>query len=113
MDATARRAAPACCGAPGPRLRWPSSSSYTDQHSRWRAVESHDQAPVGRYAARAVRLVRVVPRLEGNPGVMASIRHEIAIDAPPEHIWDVLRDVGAVHERLLPGRVTATRVERD
>ncbi|WP_199195802.1 hypothetical protein [Nocardia sp. MDA0666] len=36
---------------------------------------------------------------------MATIRHDIAIDAPPQHIWDVLRDIGAVHERLLPGRV--------
>ncbi|MEU7879462.1 SRPBCC family protein [Microbispora bryophytorum] len=44
---------------------------------------------------------------------MASIRHEIVIDASPEHIWDVLRDVGAVHERLLPGRVTNTRLEGD
>jgi hypothetical protein len=44
---------------------------------------------------------------------MASIRHEIVIDAPPEHIWDVLRDVGAVHERLLPGRVMGTRLEGD
>jgi hypothetical protein len=44
---------------------------------------------------------------------MASIRHEIMIDAPPEHIWDVVRDVGAVHERLTPGRVTATRIEGD
>ncbi|GAA2085957.1 SRPBCC family protein [Actinomadura alba] len=44
---------------------------------------------------------------------MASIRHEILIDASPEHIWDVLRDVGAVHERLLPGRVTSTRIDGD
>ncbi|MFI6787187.1 SRPBCC family protein [Nonomuraea sp. NPDC050383] len=44
---------------------------------------------------------------------MASIRHEIVIDASPEHIWDVLRDVGAVHERLLPGRVAGTRIEGD
>jgi uncharacterized protein YndB with AHSA1/START domain len=42
---------------------------------------------------------------------MASIRHEIVIDASPEHVWDVLRDVGAVHERLLPGRVAGSRVE--
>jgi carbon monoxide dehydrogenase subunit G len=44
---------------------------------------------------------------------MASIHHEIVIDASPEHIWDVLRDVGAVHERLLPGRVSGTRIEGD
>ncbi|GAA4484630.1 hypothetical protein GCM10023191_008030 [Actinoallomurus oryzae] len=44
---------------------------------------------------------------------MASVRHEIVIDASPEHIWNVLRDVGAVHERLLPGRVTSTRIEGD
>ncbi|MET7465584.1 SRPBCC family protein [Nonomuraea sp. NPDC005501] len=44
---------------------------------------------------------------------MASIRHEIVIGASPEHIWDVLRDVGAVHERLLPGRVAGTRIEGD
>ncbi|MFF5207653.1 SRPBCC family protein [Streptosporangium sp. NPDC000396] len=44
---------------------------------------------------------------------MASIRHEIVIDASPEHTWDVLRDVGAVHERLLPGRVAGTRIEGD
>ncbi|KAA9376748.1 SRPBCC family protein [Microbispora cellulosiformans] len=44
---------------------------------------------------------------------MASVRHEIVIAASPEQIWDVLRDVGAVHERLLPGRVTGTRIEGD
>ncbi|MEU8378971.1 SRPBCC family protein [Streptosporangium sp. NPDC048865] len=44
---------------------------------------------------------------------MASIRHEIVINSSPEHIWDVLRDVGAVHERLLPGRVVDTRLEDD
>jgi hypothetical protein len=42
---------------------------------------------------------------------MASVRHEIVIDASPEHVWDVLRDVGAVHERLLPGRVAGSRVD--
>jgi len=44
---------------------------------------------------------------------MASIRHEIVIEASPEHIWDVLRDVGAVHKRLPPGRVADTRIEGD
>jgi uncharacterized protein YndB with AHSA1/START domain len=44
---------------------------------------------------------------------MASIRREILIGAPAELVWDVLRDVGAVHQRLLPGRVMATRIEGD
>jgi hypothetical protein len=44
---------------------------------------------------------------------MASIRHEIVIGVPSEFAWDVLRDVGAVHERLLPGRVAASRIEGD
>ncbi|WP_040810705.1 SRPBCC family protein [Nocardia concava] len=42
---------------------------------------------------------------------MATIRHEVAIKAAPQHIWDVIRDIGAVHERLLPGRVADTRIE--
>jgi hypothetical protein len=42
---------------------------------------------------------------------MATIRHEVVIKAAPQHIWDVIRDIGAVHERLLPGRVVRTRVE--
>ncbi|WP_433756377.1 SRPBCC family protein [Nocardia sp. CA-135398] len=42
---------------------------------------------------------------------MATIRTEIVIEASPQHIWDVLRDVGAVHTRLLPGRVADTRIQ--
>src|SRR5437867_2224246 len=42
---------------------------------------------------------------------MASIRKEILVDACPEDVWDVLRDVGALHTRLVPGFVTDTRLE--
>jgi hypothetical protein len=42
---------------------------------------------------------------------MASIRKEIHIDAPGDLVWDALRDVGALHERLVPGFVTDTRME--
>src|SRR5690348_14109658 len=42
---------------------------------------------------------------------MASIRREITIDAPPEHVWDALRDWGAVHRRLVPGFVVDARVD--
>ena len=42
---------------------------------------------------------------------MASIRREIHIDAHPETAWAALRDVGALHIRLVPGFVTDTRLE--
>ncbi|HEX3563680.1 MAG TPA: SRPBCC family protein, partial [Solirubrobacterales bacterium] len=42
---------------------------------------------------------------------MASIRKEIQIDAPPEKVWDAVRDFGALHERLVPGFVTDCRMD--
>ena len=44
---------------------------------------------------------------------MASIRVETVVAAPPAAVWAAIADVGAVHERLLPGRVVATRMEGD
>jgi len=42
---------------------------------------------------------------------MASIRKEIRIAASADRVWDALRDVGALHTRLVPGFVTDTRME--
>jgi len=42
---------------------------------------------------------------------MASIRKEVLINAPSEIVWDALRDVGALHTRLVPGFVTNTQLE--
>jgi uncharacterized protein YndB with AHSA1/START domain len=42
---------------------------------------------------------------------MATIRKEVGIEAPPQHVWEALRDVGALHTRLVPGFVVDTRVE--
>lgn len=42
---------------------------------------------------------------------MASIQREVHIEASPETAWDALRDVGALHHRLVPGFVTETRLE--
>jgi len=42
---------------------------------------------------------------------MASIRKEILVDNTPERVWDALRDVGKVHERVAPGFVVATQME--
>ena len=44
---------------------------------------------------------------------MASIRREISVAARAAEIWDAVRDVGAVHERLAPGFVTDTRMDGD
>jgi hypothetical protein len=42
---------------------------------------------------------------------MAAIRKEILTAARPERVWDALRDVGALHTRLVPGFVVDTRLE--
>lgn len=44
---------------------------------------------------------------------MASIRKEILIEARPDDVWDALRDFGALHKRLVPGFVVATRLDGD
>ena len=44
---------------------------------------------------------------------MASIHKEIAVEARPEDVWDAVRDVGAVHERLAPGFVTDVKMDGD
>lgn len=42
---------------------------------------------------------------------MASIRKEIQTAARPDQAWAALRDVGALHTRLVPGFVVDTRLE--
>ncbi len=42
---------------------------------------------------------------------MASIRKEIVIHVRPERVWDAVRDIGALHTRLVPGFVTDVRMD--
>lgn len=42
---------------------------------------------------------------------MASIRQEIEVAASPAQAWDALRDVGAIHQRLVPGFVVDAKLE--
>jgi carbon monoxide dehydrogenase subunit G len=42
---------------------------------------------------------------------VASIRKDIVTTAAPEKVWDVVRDVGALHTRLVPGFVVDTQLE--
>jgi len=44
---------------------------------------------------------------------MASIRKETETRASPEDVWAAIRDIGALHTRLVPGFVVATRLEPD
>jgi carbon monoxide dehydrogenase subunit G len=44
---------------------------------------------------------------------MASIQKELRLDAPAERVWDAVRDVGAVHERLGPGFLLDARMDGD
>jgi uncharacterized protein YndB with AHSA1/START domain len=42
---------------------------------------------------------------------MATIRKERLVDAPPEKVWDALRDWGEIHRRLVPGFVVDARLD--
>ena len=42
---------------------------------------------------------------------MASIQREILTKARPEEVWAAIRDIGALHQRLVPGFVLDTRLE--
>ena len=43
---------------------------------------------------------------------MASIRKEIPLESSAENVWAAVRDVGALHHRLVPGFVVDTRLEK-
>ena len=42
---------------------------------------------------------------------MATIRKQLVTTARPEAVWDAIRDIGALHTRLVPGFVVDTRLE--
>ena len=42
---------------------------------------------------------------------MASIRKETRDLGQPQSVWDAIRDIGALHTRLVPGFVVDTRLE--
>jgi hypothetical protein len=42
---------------------------------------------------------------------MASIHKDVPIRAPADHVWDAVRDFGALHTRLVPGFVLDTHLE--
>jgi len=42
---------------------------------------------------------------------MASIKQEIHVKASPKQAWEAMRDIGALHQRLVPGFVVDTKLE--
>jgi hypothetical protein len=44
---------------------------------------------------------------------MATLHKEVTIHAPFDDVWDAVRDVGALHTRLVPGFVVDTRLDGD
>ena len=44
---------------------------------------------------------------------MASIHREVVIDVPAEQTWAAMRDIGALHTRLVTGFVTDCKLEDD
>ena len=42
---------------------------------------------------------------------MATVRKQIFTRARPDQVWDAVRDIGALHTRLVPGFVTDTHLE--
>ena len=44
---------------------------------------------------------------------MASIHNDVSLPAPARDVWDAVRDFGALHQRLVPGFVTACARDGD
>jgi hypothetical protein len=44
---------------------------------------------------------------------MATIHKEIQIEWNKEFVWDAIRDVGAIHKRVVPGFVVDCKLEGD
>jgi hypothetical protein len=42
---------------------------------------------------------------------MASLRRDVLTEASTEVVWSVIRDIGALHTRLVPGFVVDTKLE--
>src|SRR5215469_8336210 len=50
------------------------------------------------------------PTMAGN-SPMATIRSELKTRAPASEVWSAIRDIGALHTRLVPGFVADTKLE--
>jgi carbon monoxide dehydrogenase subunit G len=74
---------------------------------RWLRDDSRRRAIVD------VRRLALRVAVWGESRAMASIRREIVVRKPKDEVWDAIRDVGAIHQRLVPGFVVDCRLEGD
>src|SRR6266702_559850 len=50
---------------------------------------------------------------QSRTSLMASIHNDIPLPTPARDVWDAVRDFGALHQRLVPGFVTACTLDGD
>src|SRR5215467_1420030 len=107
---------PGCISASRP-LRARASTPFTRQRSRTAAATTASRGCAPITAQTTTRRSLSIPTAIGSRPIvvrlseMASIRKEIFTSAQPDDVWDALRDIGALHTRLVPGFVTDTRLE--
>jgi hypothetical protein len=80
----------------------------------WRRHWDSSCAPTN--ATRGGAPVSSISAARGSMGIiedasMATIRKEISTRARATEVWDAIRDIGALHTRLVPGFVTQTQLE--
>jgi hypothetical protein len=59
-------------------------------------------------------ITAIFPKSRGNAkhydSHMTTVAVEVTTDASPSAVWDVIRDIGSLHTRLVPGFVLATEL---
>jgi hypothetical protein len=74
-------------------------------------VTQHDPAPERPARRKALRIPTEPHRRERT--AIATIVQDIVIESSAENVWDAVRDVEAVHKRLIPGYVLDARMDGD
>lgn len=72
-----------------------------------------DAIPPTGYSFSIHRTHRIRAGASLQSSFMATIIKEIIIAAPPNVVWDAVRDVSAVHRRLVPGVLLDAQMDRD
>src|SRR6185436_20937734 len=57
------------------------------------------------------KIVQAAIATSAQDRAMATIHEEVRVASSAERVWDAVRDVGALHTRLVPGFVTDTKLD--